>query len=302
MNKKVNVLLSSYNGEKYITEQLESILNQTYPDINIYVRDDGSSDKTVDILRQYEKEGKIHLEIGQNLGFIKSFQWLIANGGEADYYAFADQDDVWFENKIQMAVDMLRKTDPKIPVLYFSNYDFYDGEMNFISHRKGKKPNISFVNSLVDCVSLGFNSVFNHQAKVMVANDMPQKSTGHDWWMYMVCAGMGKVIYDERATVKYRRHGNNVSGEGHNFIKFQIWRFKKFFINNYFRHIREQLKEYASIYGNRLKQEDKKALDCFTKDGFHPGNVLHKVFYPAKLRQGLLDELFIRFIFLIGKL
>ena len=222
MSKKVNVLLSAYNGEKYIKAQIDSILNQSYPNVELYVRDDGSKDGTLAIVREYEEKGLLHLEAGENVGFVKSFEWLIANGGEADYYAFSDQDDVWFEDKIKMAVEKLEHARENVPVLYFSNYDFYDGDLNFMAHRDGRTPNISFVNSLVDCVSLGFNSVFNRKAKDMVTEQMPEKSTGHDWWMYMVCAGMGEVIYDERPTVKYRRHNNNVSDGGDSFIKFQL--------------------------------------------------------------------------------
>lgn len=302
MNKKVNVLLSAYNGEKYIAEQIDSILNQSYQNIELYVRDDGSQDGTAAIVKEYESKGLLHFEQGENVGFVKSFEWLIANGGDADYYAFSDQDDVWFEDKIAMAVEKLEGMPEDRPVLYFSNYDYYDGELNFMAHRDVKQPNISFVNSLVDCVSLGFNSVFNRRAKEMVTQNMPKKSTGHDWWMYMVCAGMGEVIYDERPTVQYRRHGNNVSNGGDSFMKQQIWRFKRFFMNHYFHHIHEQIKEYGQLYREQLSAENQKRLDLFTKDGFHPVTALRKVFYPGKLRQGIVDELFLRCVFLIGRL
>ena len=302
MNKKVHVLLSSYNGERYIKEQIESILHQSYENVELYVRDDGSTDGTVTILKEYEQKGLIHLETGTNVGFVASFQWLIANGGEADYYAFSDQDDVWFADKLKMAVEMLAETEAEKPVLYFSNYDYYDCDLNFIAHRDSKSPYRSFVNSLVDCVTLGFNSVFNRTAQQMVTKQMPKKSTGHDWWMYMVCEGMGEVIYDERPTVKYRRHGRNVSDGGDSFIKFQIWRFKRFFVNHYFHHIHEQIKEYSQIYRTQLSEKHRRQLDLFTRDGFHPIIALHKVFYPAKLRQGIVDELFLRCVFLIGRL
>ena len=302
MEKKVNVLLSAYNGEKYVAEQIDSILAQSHKNFEIYVRDDGSKDGTLAILREYEEKGLIHLEAGANVGFIKSFLWLVANGGDADYYAFSDQDDVWFKDKLTMALEKLSQTDDTKPVLYFSNYDYYDGELNFLSHRSGKTPNMSFANAMVDCVSLGFNSVFNRTAKDMVTADMPERSTGHDWWMYMVCIGMGQVIYDERPTVKYRRHGNNVSNGGDSFMKQQVWRFKKFFLNHYFYNIHEQIKEYGQTYGAKLSQSNQKVLALFIKDGFHPLNALRKVFYPAKLRQGVVDELFVRLVFLIGRL
>lgn len=305
MGKKeplVKVLLSSYNGEKYIGQQIDSILAQTYSNIEIYVRDDGSQDATLEVLKPYAERGQIYLEPGENVGFVKSFFALIAHAGAADYYAFCDQDDVWFENKIQMAVDMLEQEDASKPLLYFSNYDLYDGELNFMCHRDVKTPKISFRNSLVDCVSLGFNSVFNKKAYDITMEHIPEKTNGHDWWMYMLCVGLGKVVYDPRPTVKYRRHNANVSNAGDSFIKTQIWRFKKFFLNGYFKKIHEQIKEFDLLHGRKLSAEDQKVLALFTKDGFHPINTLKKVFYPKYYRQKLIDEIFIRAVLLIGRL
>lgn len=302
MNKKIKVLLSSYNGEYYIEDQIESILTQTHSNLEIYVRDDGSKDNTVAILENYEKKGLIILEKGENVGFVESFFWLINNAGEADYYAFSDQDDVWFPEKLELAVEKLSEVDEDKPVLYFTNYDFYNGELEFMAHHTDKCPKISFRNSLVDCVSLGFNSVFNKKAYELTVNKTPKSFLGHDWWMYVLCSGLGQVIYDNRPTVKYRRHDTNVSDGGADFIKLQIWRFKKFFLNDYFHKIHEQIREFNELYGEQLSLEDKKELDMFSKDGFNPLNSLRKAFYPKYLRQNLMDEIFIRLIILIGKL
>lgn len=301
-NKKVKVLLSAYNGEKYIVQQIDSILGQTYKNIELYVRDDGSKDDTLKALEPYEKSGRIHLEKGSNVGFVDSFFWLVEHAGDADYYAFSDQDDVWFPNKIEMALERLAGFDDNKPVLYFSNYDFYDGELNFKAHREGQKPKMCFRNSMVDCVSLGFNSVFNKKAHDLTVEKMPQRFTGHDWWMYMLCIGLGEVVYDERPTVKYRRHNNNVSDGGDSFLKFQIWRFKRFFLNGYFHKIHEQIKEFGELHGNELSVSDQKELVMLAKDGFHPLNTLCKVFYPRYFRQHIVDEVFIRLVMLIGRL
>ncbi len=300
--KKVAVLLSAYNGEKYIAEQIDSILAQTYENIDIYVRDDGSRDGTADVLKEYEAKGTIKAFIEPNVGFVKSFETLMTYAENVDYYAFCDQDDVWLPEKIAMAVELLEKEEQNQPLLYFSNYDYYDGEMNFQEHHVYGEPNISFQNALVDCVSLGFNSVFNKTARDMIVKDMPRYSQGHDWWMYMVCAAFGKVIYDERVTVKYRRHNVNVSNAGDSFFKTQIWRFKKFFLNGYFAKIRRQQREFGELYYQRLKPADQKMMDLFGKDGFHPWIALKKVFYPKAFRQRTLDEIFVRVIFLIGQL
>ena len=307
--KKVNVLLSAYNGEKYIKEQIDSILAQSWENIDIYVRDDGSSDGTAAILKEYESAGKIKLELGKNVGFIKSFFWLVVNSGDADYYAYSDQDDSWFPDKIKMAVEKLEEEVAsedmcKLPVLYFSNYDFYDDDMNFMSHAfsEDEVKNPSFRNCLVDCMPLGFNSVFNKVAKDMMTKHTPKYSCGHDWWTYMVCQGMGKVIYDNRSTVKYRRTGSNVSAGGMSFIKFQIWRIKKFIIGGYFADVRKMLAEYRYLYNDMILPEDSKLLSLFTRKKYNLIVALKKVFYPKMFRQKLVDEIMIRFFFLIGRL
>lgn len=301
-SKKVAVLLSTYNGEKYIKQQMDSILSQTYDNIEIYVRDDGSQDNTLKILEQYEADGKIHLERGNNCGFIESFFGLIMNSGNASYYAFADQDDFWFPEKLAMAVEELEKTDKSKPVLYFSNYDFYDKDLNFMGHSTKKQLKPSFYNSLVDCMPLGFCTVFNHKACEMVRENPPKHSCGHDWWMYMVCAGLGQVIYDPRVTVKYRRIGNNVSAGGMSFWKFQIWRIKKFILNDYLKNVREQLKEYGQIYAQKLTPENRKKLYLFTGEHYRFFIAMKKVFYPKRFRVKIIDEILLRLLFLTGKL
>lgn len=299
---KVKVLLSAYNGEKYISQQIDSILQQTYDNIELYVRDDGSKDGTYAILEEYEKKALITLIKGNNKGFIASFFDLLKYCGEADYYAFADQDDVWNENKIEMAIEKMEKANQNIPVLYFSNYDFYTQDLEYqgVGNRGIKKP--SFLNSLLDCMPLGFNIVFNKKAYEAVVNCIPQNSCGHDWWMYMVCAGLGQVIYDERPTVKYRRHSSNVSAGGMSFWKFQIWRFKKFFLNNYFANIRNQLMEFEELYGASLKDKDRKVLALFTGKRYNIVNTIKKLCYPHCFRQSINEELMVRCLFILGKL
>ncbi|MEG0962830.1 MAG: glycosyltransferase family 2 protein [Lachnospiraceae bacterium] len=300
--KKVKVLLSAYNGEKYIKEQVDSVLQQTYSNLELYIRDDGSKDGTLEVLKQYQKQEKVHIIKGKNIGFIQSFFKLISECGEADYYAFADQDDAWLPEKIAMAVERLNQEEQNQPLLYFSNYDFYDGEMNFKEHGKLPAMEPSFHNAIVDCMTLGFNSVFNQAAHDKMEEHIPKYSCGHDWWTYMICSGMGKVLFDEKVTVKYRRHEKNVSPGGMDFIKFQIWRFRKFFLNDYFSNIRKQMREFYSLYADQLTLEDKNLLYLFTNKKYSIKNAWKKICYPKRFRCGIIDELFVRFIFLIGKL
>ena len=300
--KQVNVLLSAYNGEHYIRQQIESILAQSYENIQLYIRDDGSTDGTRVVLEEYSQQENIHILLEDNVGFVHSFEDLMVQSGEADYYAFCDQDDVWLSDKITMAVELLEKEDQRQPLLYFSNYDYYDWDLNFQEHHVMEQPNISFQNALVDCVSLGFNSVFNRTARDMVVDKMPKHSLGHDWWMYMVCVAFGKVIYDNRVTVKYRRHQSNVSSAGMGFLQFQIWRFKKFFLNGYFKRVKTQIREFDTLYGGALKEEDRQMIHLFSGEKNSVGNVFRKVFCKGAFRQNKMDEIFVRCIFLIGQL
>ncbi len=301
-NKKVAVILSTYNGEKYIKNQIDSILNQTYKNIEIYVRDDGSKDNTIDILKEYEKQGKIKLYPKENVGFIKSFFECLSFCDDADYYAFCDQDDEWFPGKIERAVKFLKEKDDKKPLLYFADYDFYDDNMQFIAHSKSHKKGPSFRNAIVDCITLGINMVINKKTRDIMVDSKIEKSCGHDWTAYMICSGMGEVIYDRVPTLKYRRTGKNVSPAGKGFIAFQIWRIKKFFINDYFSNVKQELIEFEKLFGNQLKQEDEKLLTLFTNEKYNFLNSMKKVFYPKMFRQKFIDELMLRFVFLIGKL
>ncbi len=300
---RVAVLISTYNGEKYICEQIDSVLKQSYQNIKLYIRDDGSSDHTLEILRKYEAEKKITLWAGKNLGFINSFFELLAICGDADYYAWCDQDDIWKPEKIARAVEKLEENRVVEPVLYFSDYDYYDENMNFQRHGLDHKRGPSFANSLLDCISLGFCSVFNHRARKMMIENLPNHCCGHDWWTYMVCAAFGKVIYDRGyRPVQYRRVGQSVSPGGKNFWALQIWRFRKFFLNGYFSKIREQHKEFRRIYGNKLSEKNKKIMKLFGRNGYSFLVAIKKAFCPVWFRQGLTEEMMVRILFLLGEL
>lgn len=300
--KKVIILMSTYNGDQYVEDQIESILSQTYKNIDILVRDDGSNDQTLTILKRYESEGKLTLIEGVNKGFIGSFFELIQKAPSADYYAFCDQDDIWKKEKIERAVELLEQKSDDLPLLYFSDYDFYDQDMNFVGRCKSHKRGPSFRNSLVDCISLGISCVFNSNAYMKMKLNIPKHSCGHDWWVYMLCAGLGEVIYDQTTNIQYRRHSSNVSPGGKGFIEFQIWRIKKFLVNDYFSKIRDQLREFDQIYGNELEENKHKELRLFTNQNHHWRNKLKKVFARKPYRQGVADEAMLRVMFLLGKL
>ena len=299
---KVAILMSTYNGERYLKEQIESLLKQTYDNIEIFIRDDGSKDNTIGIIKEYQKKYKnLHLVEGKNLGFINSFFELLTYCDYADYYAYCDQDDVWMEEKIERAVQFLNKEDNKKPVLYFSNSDYYDKDMNYIGTAEKEKV-YNFRNSLVECVTQGMTMVINNTTRELIIKNKPKKCLYHDWWTYMICSGFGKIVYDSKSLVKYRRHINSVTVEGKSKIKLLIWRVKQFIIGDSLKDIKKQLKEYESFYSTRLTDENKKILKLFTNEKYSLKNALKKTFYPKRFRRKLSDEICIRILFLFGKI
>lgn len=210
--KKVIILLSAYNGSQYLEEQLNSLINQNYPNVHILVRDDGSSDNTCEILEKYkEKYNTFNYYSGQNVGSAESFLDLIFNSGNYEYYAFCDQDDVWLEDKVKTAINYLERC--KEPALYHGLAGYVDAELNPLSNRC-YVPKEDFGGALISSAT-GCTMVFNHELMKIIREYHPKKGqiSMHDAWVYRIAHGIGAtVFYDPISHMKYRQHSNNVSG------------------------------------------------------------------------------------------
>lgn len=303
-DKKVAIIVSTYNGEKYIEKQLESLCNQTYKNIDIYIRDDGSKDKTTEIIEKYEnKYNNIKLVKSNNVGLVNSFyEGLKIAFEKADYFAYCDQDDYWHQNKIERAIEKLKDSDNNKPTVLFTEFNYCNSNLEFIEKSHMNKKGTSFRNSLVECIASGNTMVFNKQMAKLILETNTQNVCLHDWWLYMIATGIGDIIYDSEPSLEYRRTGNNVTPGGGGFLKLQIFRIKKFLFGDYLKKVKKQIQKFDENFHNQLSKENQKLINLFIKEGYHINIVLKKVFYPKMFRQNLLDELFIRFIFLIGKL
>jgi len=205
------ILLSTYNGEKFLIEQIDSLLSQSVP-VRIFVRDDGSSDSTLEILKQYEAEGKIELVAGENFGVAKSFFWLLQNASPSDYYAFCDQDDVWDTDKIEVALQKLQAMDNDKPLLYMGTTRHVDSELNPLPKKKVRKRKLTFGTSLIESAAVGCTFIFNHALVSLVQQQEPQDFYIHDWFLHKIAAGCGEIIFDDNPHINYRQHGDNVIG------------------------------------------------------------------------------------------
>lgn len=212
--KSVCVLLSTYNGEKYLEAQVNSLLFQKGIELSVLARDDGSSDRTVEILKRYAgQDSRISFYIGENKKPAQSFFDLMSKAPEADYYAFCDQDDVWDKDKLQVAVDMLEKEDNTKPNMYYSNLRIVDQDLVFyrLSHAEPSIQENKY-SALTEDIATGCTIVFNDVAEEMIRNNVPVFCSMHDTWVYMVCKFFGKTVYDFEPHISYRQHGNNVVG------------------------------------------------------------------------------------------
>ncbi len=301
-NKKVAILMSTYNGEKYLKEQIDSLVNQTYKNLCIIIRDDGSNDNTINIIKEYQKNNaNIIFKADKNIGFMNSFFELLKECNDAEYYAYCDQDDIWMEDKIERAVAFLDKADKDKPVLYFSNSDYYDEHMNYITSAPKVKM-YNFRNALVECVTQGMTMVINNTTRKMMIDNKPTKCLFHDWWTYMLCSGLGEIIYDEKSLVKYRRHNKSVTSEGKSKIDLLLYRINEFIIGNSLKKIKDQIIQYDEFYYDKLNDENKKTIRLFTNRKNTIINTLKKVFYYKRFRKKLTDEIALRLLFLFGVL
>lgn len=213
--EKIAVLMSTYNGEKYLKQQIDSILKQSVnAKVDLWVRDDGSNDSTCDILQSYAEAGKLNWYNGKNLHSALSFMNLIKNVKAYDYYAFADQDDIWEVNKLKISLEKIRDFN-NIPTLFFSNASLVDAELNPIGRNVYRNyPKLDFDTLCCAGGLLGCTMVFNDKlAEALRITPDKVNIIMHDFYAAQVCKALnGKIIYNHQPLVKYRQHSNNVVG------------------------------------------------------------------------------------------
>lgn len=261
----VLVLMSTYNGEKYLVEQLDSIFGQVGVAVHLLVRDDGSTDSSLSILRDYKScyEDALTIIEGKNLGWKASFHSLIQDAAEKysnyKYFAFSDQDDIWLPEKLSSAISRIN-TLPEGPRLYCSNqYIYRNGEKcGLIFKEPGK---VSVKGCLVRNYATGCTILFNDQLLKCLAVGSPSISIAHDYWCYMVAALCGSVVIDENAYILYRQHSANQIGMEKNWLGTWKNRLKSMskLIGN---HNREAMaKELIRLHGSQMTLEGRSAVD-----------------------------------------
>lgn len=221
MMKTVQILLSSYNGEKYISRQIDSILQQKDVEVHLLIRDDGSTDGTRAIIKEYEKKypANVKVVLGENMGWKKSFFTLLQLAGAYDYYAFADQDDYWYEDKEISSIKVMEDDSAEGPKLVQVNMIYSDEALNPIYPIPSPRAvQIRLHDEIyADDFFLGCSMTWNSKAMELFQRYFPLGNFGHDHWCGVICYLFGKVYFSPAKKFCYIRHEGNASTVGNKF-------------------------------------------------------------------------------------
>ena len=298
--KKVRILLATYNGEMYLCEQLDSLVSQTYQNIEIFIRDDGSSDKTIDILKKYEKKYSQMIHIvkdEENLGYPDCFWRLLEISGEADYYAFCDQDDYWYPNKIQNAVDWMKQEKNQIPLLYHGGFEIGNEDLSIRNKYPTNRFCYTFRTSLTSNIFFGFSVVINRKLYEQLKRADFEKVKYHDWFAGMIVAAFGKYYMSDEVEAVHRQHNNNTS---------PLYFFKK--IPDGLKLLKgddlytRNAREFYRLFQGGLDEEQKEICELFLNEKYRVTAAVKKAFYPKRWNPQIKVEFVIRMLMLIGKI
>ena len=221
---RVAILMATMQGQRFLAEQLNSIATQTHPLWVVCASDDGSDDFTHDILQYYQQHWgpqRVAIHNGPASGSTANFLSLTCRADiDADYFAYADQDDIWESDKLERAVQWLQTVPPEVPALYGSRTQLVDARNQHLGYSLWFKREPDFRNALVQNIAGGNTMVFNRAARELLRLAGENvKVVAHDWWAYMVVTGCGgRVHYDPTPTVRYRQHENNLVGSNQGWL------------------------------------------------------------------------------------
>ncbi len=284
----ISILLAAYNGEKYIGEQIDSILAQSEQNWVLYVRDDGSTDRTPDIIREYALRYPgmvipVHDRLG-SLGCIRNFMALL-QFARSEYYMFCDQDDIWMPDKVKKTLAAMKDAEKacpqgsvengrcRVPICVHTDLAVIDEQGNTIHPSFVRKLGLNaegagFAGMIYSNVVTGCTMMINQAMKDRL-RDVPQSCMMHDQWIGLLAEGLGKRVFLPEATILYRQHGDNVMGAKGRSAADKLGKILN--IGGYLagiertRTLREknfrQLQELYRLHGKSLKPEAKKAAE-----------------------------------------
>jgi glycosyltransferase involved in cell wall biosynthesis len=297
------VILSIYNGQKYLREQLTSIAKQTKKCDLLLVRNDGSTDNSAESVIEICTELDLPLQLisGPNIGAANSFLELISVSAKSDcsLFAFCDQDDVWLKTKLERAISKI--PDSLEPVLYCGRQYFTDAELNILATSKIPRK-IGFGNSLIENIAVGCTVVLNRPAIELIAKRIPKICVMHDWWTYLLISSHGKVVFDESPQIYYRQHDSNTIGASIGVIS-SLKRRVKSQIRRRQRTITHtmQIQSLLDTHGITMRTNDYTLAKVFVTSKKSWLKRFEIILSRRLWRQNLIDDIAWRILILLGK-
>lgn len=299
-NKKVAILMSTYNGEKYLEEQINSIVDQSYSDWDLYIRDDGSNDQTPQIIQKYAAQfSNIHFfneKNIKNVGVVRSFMDLLQNT-EADFYMFSDQDDFWKKNKVKKTLEkMVYGNDQSIPLCVHTDLQIVDSQLSGTAVMNGNDVWHDFLRLMFGNCVTGCTMMINEALKKLLDFNQVDTVYMHDWWIALVAAAFGKILYLNEPTILYRQHNDNVVGEA------EKNKFKRFFhrqmdIENML-NVFSISDSFKRVYGEQLNGNEKRYIYAYSNlipQSNFGTNLKLVLQYPPK-RKTLIGKVFFSYL------
>lgn len=300
--RRVAVLLSAYDGERFLAEQVESVLSQQGVDVTLLVRDDGSRDGTLRVLDRWRADARMKLFSESNIGVVESFFRLLSLASdESDYFAFCDQDDVWRPDKLRAAVDVLDRGEASRAQLYTGRLALVGEDLRPLGASRLPRRPLAFENALVENVVTGCAAVFNRRARELMLAHPHAGAQIHDWWLYLVVAAFGDVHYDPSPRVLYRQHDGNVIGVAPGV--YGRWSRRLRLLVSRRRMNMPQLEAFRANFGAVLSPDHRRMLNDLV-DGSRAGPLarIRLALSSPVYRQTTLDHLALRALIACGLL
>ncbi|HEM3679211.1 TPA: glycosyltransferase family 2 protein [Streptococcus suis] len=265
---KVNILMSTYNGQQFLAEQIRSIQDQSYTDWTLFIRDDGSSDNTKEILKDFERQdSRIHLidnDKSDNLGVIKSFHKLV-NHDRADYYFFSDQDDVWLPNKLELSLKETKNYLADLPLMVYMDLKVVNQDLEIMTESMVKSQshhaNTELVQELTENTVTGGVAMINHALAEMwqETDDILM----HDWYLALLASAFGNLVFIDRPGELYRQHSDNVLGARTLSKRFKKWIRPHILFAVYWDLIKNSQKQARHLLQMPLSQSNRELIEAF---------------------------------------
>ncbi len=273
----IAIVMTTYNGEKFISEQIDSILASGYQDFELYIYDDGSKDSTMQILKDYEQRfpDKVHaIQNESNLGVTVNFLNALSRT-TTDYVMFSDQDDVWMKHKLACTLKRMRHMEAQLgkhtPLAVFTDAEVVDSELNTINpsffasgHLNPRKTDLSHMlmeNKLIGCTVM-VNAALR---KILQGSSLPKQARYHDWWIGLLASSFGKIGYVKEPTLYYRQHSENVVGDS-GFMAYLKNRITQLHLQKEaLQKLYRQAEEFLTLYGDQLTTENREIISQFVQ-------------------------------------